>query len=513
MKLKNILFKGFAFGAVLLTTSCGTDYLDAEPSEFLSGDGVDKTTGEDNSRVQAYLTGAYYNVYCGGNYQVSHDDFGIPAIRLATDLMCDDVAYPRDANWFCYDYQMDNRASNYRRVGSTWNQLYNLIENVNAAIARLKTSDGSAPEDTDSKIMLGEAYSLRAYAYFWLINLFQQPLSEGADQLGVPLKTETVYRPERVPVGEIYKQILSDIDKGYKFLEGEGLSTKAAICEYSAAGIYAEILMFTGDYNNAAKYAEIASNGASLASESELLGGFNSLSMPEVLWGYDVNNETTMFYASFFSHMGSYQTGYGGKSGYRKMIASQLYDQIADNDVRKGWFGLNNDYAAVCGVNFSYETKNGYDNYVENKFLDVYVTSNGIEGMLTSDIIYMRSGTMCFVAAEAYYLANQPTEAKRMLEKVMATRIDGYTCDKSGQALYDEICLQKRIDTWGEGCRYLDAKRRNETIDRTLSTNHAADLAVMNALTYSARDYRMIYQIPLKELQNNDAIPSSQQNP
>lgn len=510
MKLKNILFKGMALGTALLTVSCGSDYLDTDQGEFIGEDGVKETMENDPTRVQAYIIGMYSNLYSGGDYRQSHDDIGLPGIFLATDLMCEDMAYPRDANWFCYDYQMDNRQANYRRPGSTWNQLYNVIDNANTVIGMLKTEDGSAPDNKLNKGMLGEAYAMRAYAYFWLVNIFQQPLSEGANQLGVPLKTEDEYRPERVPVGEVYTQIKSDIDKGYKLLKGEGLSDKNSISEFSAAGIYADVLMYTGEYAEAAKYAEIAASGTPLNTHDETLSGFNSIDMSEVLWGHSVNNETTMFYASFFSHIGSYQVGYGGKSGYRKLIASQLYDQIADNDVRKKWFGLNEEYAEIGGVDFSYEEDLGFTDFVETKFVDVSIFGGGT---LESDDIYMRSGTMCFVAAEAYYLANKPVEAKRMLEKVMATRIDGYTCDKSGQALYDEICLQKRIDTWGEGCRYLDAKRRNETIDRTLSTNHAADLAVMNALTYSARDYRMIYQIPLKELQNNDAIPSSQQNP
>ncbi|MCM1518733.1 MAG: RagB/SusD family nutrient uptake outer membrane protein [Pseudoflavonifractor sp.] len=511
MKIKNIIFKGFAIGAAVLTVSCGNDYLDADPSEFLSEEGVKETMEADPTLVQAYVTGAYYNIYCGGDYWTTHDDFGMPSIFLATDLMCEDMAYPRDANWFCYDYQMDNRASNYRRTGSMWNQLYNVIDNANTIITMLKPEGGGVPDNKQNKVMLGEAYAMRAYCYFWLVNLYQQPLSTGADLPGVPLKTETEYRPERVPIGEIYTQIKSDIDNGYTLLKGEGLSSKGAISEYSAAGIYADVLMFTGDYAKAAEYAEIASTGTPLNSEAEMLSGFNSVNMSEVLWGYSVNVETTGFYASFFSNLGSYQVGYGGKSGYRKMIASNLYDKIAANDVRKKWFGLNEEYAEIGGVDFSYEEQLGYTDYIQTKFVDVSTMGTG--GTLESDIIFMRSGTMCFVAAEAYYLANKPTEAKRMLEKVMSTRIPGYTCSKSGDALLEEICLQKRIDTWGEGVRYLDAKRRNDFIDRSLSTNQAADLAAMNAVSYSARDYRMIYQIPLKEIQNNDAISESDQNP
>ena len=65
---------------------------------------------------------------------------------------------------------------------------------------------------------------------------------------------------------------------------------------------------------------------------------------------------------------------------------------------------------------------------------------------------------------------------------------------------------------WAEGCRYLDAKRRNETINRAASVNYSPDLASMNAVTYSARDYRMIYQIPTVEMENNPDIPADDNN-
>ena len=94
----------------------------------------------------------------------------------------------------------------------------------------------------------------------------------------------------------------------------------------------------------------------------------------------------------------------------------------------------------------------------------------------------------------------------------MRTRNPEYAFGGTGQELYDEICLQKRIETWMEGSRCLDAKRRGETIDRSKSTNHAADLEHFNAITYSAHDYRMIYRIPQKELENNPSITAESDN-
>lgn len=511
MNIKNTFYKLSMISAAVLISSCGDDYLETSPTHVLEEEAVTETMQKDPSQVQAYVTGAYLNLYCGGDYWVSHDDFGLPAIKLATDLLCDDIAYNRDVHYFCYDYQLDNRMGNYRRTGSTWNQLYQVVDNANTIITMLKPAEGEAVADATAQTMLGEAYSLRAYAYFWLVNLWQHPYSAAKDKPGVPLKTDTEYIQKRVNVGEIYEQILADIDAGYNYLEGKGFhNSKIGLSEYAAAAIYANILLFVGDNTNAAKYAEIAAKSAPLNSEAEMLSGFNSLSMSEVIWGYNVNSETTGYYASFFSHVDSYMIGYGGNVGFRKLVASYLYDQIADEDIRKKWFGYNEEYN-LHNINYGYEENLGLTKYISNKFRDISMT-NPPESPFTSALIYFRSGEMYFVAAEANYLAGNEAKAREMLNSVMATRIPGYNCSLSGSALYDEICIQKRIETFEEGNRYLDVKRRGETIDRSKSVNHAVDLNNFDAVTYSAHDYRMIYHIPNSEMENNPEITEDDDN-
>lgn len=513
MKL-NRLYKYLLMGAITISmaTSCSEDFLETSPTSLLEESKVIGAMQADLEKVQAYVTGAYFNFYCGGDYWASHDDFGIPAIKASTDLWGEDVAYTLDQNWFCYDYQLDNRLGSYRRCSSTWNQLYSVIDYTNTIITMLKpTEEGDEPEEA-AAIMLGEAYSLRAYCYFWLINLWQHPYNVNPDALGVPLKLENdFYRPERVPVRDIYAQILEDIDLGYNYLEGKGFhNAKVGLSEYAAAAIYANILMFTGDYEDAAEYAKKAIEGGSLNSEADMLSGFNSLDMPEVIWGYNVNNETTGYYASFFSHFDSYTFGYAGMD-YNKMISSDLYDKIADNDIRKQWFGLNEDYN-LLGNSFEYEKNYGLEKYISNKYRDIYLTSGGSAGEFTSAIIYFRTAEMYYLAAEAYYLNEDETNAIAMLNEITSTRIPGYKCTLSGKALYNEICIQKRIEMWLEGCRALDMKRRGETINRTLSINHATDLEHFNALQYTGHDYRLIYHIPTKELENNSAITKEDDN-
>lgn len=508
MKMKNIIFKGLAVAAIALTVSCSEEYLETSPAGVIEEEAVNEVIASDPAEVQSYVTGMQLNLYCGGDYWTTHDDFGIPAMRLATDLWCEDVAFSINQQWFCYDYQLDNRLGNYRRTNTIWNQFYNVINNSNEIINILKPSEGETVNDEIVKRILGEAYAVRAYAYYHLINLWQHPYSVNPDAPGVPLKTEEVYLEHRVPVKDIYAQILSDIDLAYNYLKGLGYSDagKTAMSEYAAAGIYANALMFTGDYKNAAKYAEEAIKGGAFNSEADMLGGFNSLDMPEAIWGYNVTNETTGYYASFFSHVDPYTFGYAGL-GYGKLVSSDLLSKVDDNDVRKGWFGYKEEYN-LLGNGFAVESHYGWLPYVQNKFRDIYVVSAGNADPFTSAIIYTRIAEMYFVAAEAYYLDGNEGKAKEMLKTIMETRNPSYAFNGGGEELYEEICIQKRIEMFMEGCRAFDAKRRGEMIDRTKGVNHT----YMASEPYSARSYLFNFRIPEKELQNNNSISEADDN-
>lgn len=478
--------------ALLITTSCSDGFLDIDPTQNITEEQIQELLKKDPEKIQAYISGYYKNLFSPES-RASHDDFGLKAMELMSDLMGEDMAYGT-SSYFVYDYDWDNRGSAYRRTSQTWQQLYAVISGANTVIASLKPNEG---EEVSEKVeyMLGQSYTVRAYAYFWLINMFQQPYQWNKEKLGIPIYTEKESRLNRCSVSEVYTQILADIETGYNFLKGKGIKKKDELNEFAAAAIYANILSFATDRPNqwidVAKYSEIAIKGGTLMSEADLLSGLNDVNLSEVLWGADINAETNTFYASFMSHMDPYSPGYGGDLGNYKMIASDLYDKIDVNDVRKKWFGVN----LKPTDPFLKHAK-----YVQTKFVDVAIKGKG--DVFSSDYIYLRTGEMYFVAAEALYMAGNEEGARAKLREVMMTRNPQYNTSATGTALLDEIKLQKRIEMWGEGRRFLDMKRRAEALDRTKSINHRAT-TIMKA---EANDYRMIYQIPDKELNANSEI-------
>ena len=72
------IFGVLLLGAAMLT-ACSEDYLETKPTHVLDQESVNDVMQADPAQVQAYVTGALLNTYCGGDYWTSHDDFGIPA--------------------------------------------------------------------------------------------------------------------------------------------------------------------------------------------------------------------------------------------------------------------------------------------------------------------------------------------------------------------------------------------------------------------------------------------------
>ena len=202
----NKYIKTIAVLSVLtLTTSCN---LDPEITEYIPQGRHDELVADSdvvNNVAKAALSKTYAIFQ---EFYRSHDDFGLKAFHIATDLMCEDVAY-RNWNWFQFDYQLDNREANYRRTNSTWKQFYKIISNVNKHLETYFQKESSAPAYLASK---SEAQALRGIAFFHLVNFYQHTYKGHENDPGVPivLSTDTVKLP-RATVKEVYGQIIKDL--------------------------------------------------------------------------------------------------------------------------------------------------------------------------------------------------------------------------------------------------------------------------------------------------------------
>jgi len=124
------------------------------------------------------------------------------------------------------------------------------------------------------------------------------------------------------------------------------------------------------------------------------------------------------------------------------------------------------------------------------------------------DVPHMRAGEMYLIEAEARARNNQDALAQQALFTIMKNRDPNYVMStNTGQALIDEIMINRRIELWGEGFRFFDLKRLNLPLNRN-GANHQTALALIFDVAAGSNMWEWL--IPRYEL---DANPQSSQNP
>ncbi|PTS91729.1 RagB/SusD family nutrient uptake outer membrane protein, partial [Flavobacterium sp. HMWF030] len=120
------------------------------------------------------------------------------------------------------------------------------------------------------------------------------------------------------------------------------------------------------------------------------------------------------------------------------------------------------------------------------------------------DVPYMRAAEMYLIEAEAKARLGQADAADILFELEKARDPKYVLSTNTGQALVDEILLQRRIELWGEGFRFFDLKRTNSSLDRT-GANHDSSI-VGGVFVVPAGDKRWQWLIPVDEINANPLI-------
>lgn len=500
--------------------------LDTNPTDKTSGDAL----FSDVQKANVALNGIYRAMYVADEWSVSWADeqFGTTAYILAYNLMGEDmVQHEGGSGWFWFDYRYNVKADYTHKSGrpySVWFFYYTMISNANAIIAAEEGMEG-APSEISS--LIGQAYALRAYAYFNLVRFYQQTYKGNEDAPGVPVYTEpttnTSEGKTRGTVADVYTQIDADIEQAIALLDPEVAASRihpSHIDYYVAHGIKANVALEKNDWATAEAAANVAmSGGTSMLSLSQLNDGFafNDANANTVLWGLQIISEQIDGYASFFGHMDASTEFYAESS--RKCISTWLYNQMADTDVRKNmWWLAPIENDAELGPELSY-----------NQFK--FQFSEPLNAL--GDYILMRHEEMMLIKAEAMSMQGNYSGARTVLQELMAERDPNYDIsaltdansltvnDANGPTtpaggsvtLLDEIILQRRIELWGEVGRILDIKRLKTGFTRNFEeSNHPDKLLTRNTTAPEYPDFVM--SIPQSEFDgNNNMDETVDQNP
>ncbi len=473
--MKKITYNIILLLTVSLLFSCSKDFLDTEEDQYLTKERIEELKASSPEAVVTLVQGSLNGMYNNSiAYMEKHDDFGLKAFMLATDLAGIDMIQTKH-HWFGWDYNMDNRSATYRRTKNMWKFFYKQISSANIILADFYAKP---VESAILKQKKGEVLAWRGISYYYLVNLYQQTYKGHENAPGVPLLLNTTdENMPRAKVSEVYAQIIEDLT--YAVNATEYTDKKTDIDKAVAAAYLAKTYAAMEDWAKVAEYAKIAIAKQPLASPGLIESAKWDIGNSDWLWGFDVTGETTTLYASFYSHMDNTIGGYAGGLGITKAMYSNLYHTMGVNDVRRKLVG---------------------DNFVCNK----YVTP----GDFTGDYCFLRVEDPYLLLIEADVELNKLDEAKTLLADFMAVRDPDYDVAKlsSQDELRREVRIQRRLELWGEGTSFFDIKRWKIGIDRgEEGSNHRTKIKV------PAGDKKWVYQIPQSEIDANPNI--GEQNP
>ncbi|QKG80404.1 RagB/SusD family nutrient uptake outer membrane protein [Tenuifilum thalassicum] len=468
-----------------LMVSCSEDFLETSPSASISDDKVFTNL----EGAKAVIDGVTRDLR---EYHSYHDQFGVKAIDLASDLMGEDIVVGR-LHWFRYDYTIDNREATYRRPSYVWSLFYRSIRNLNEVLAHYDEVTNAT--DVQKKHIKAQALTLRAYSYFRLIQHFQQTYMGHQNDPGVPIYTEPKNEGNpRATVQQVYDLITADLDEAIT-LFGEANIERRDISEVDlsvAHGIRARVALVMNDWSAAASHANAARQGYALNTIEQFESGFDNAAQMVWMWGLPLNDEQSTIYASFFSHLDMTIGGYAGLGYSPKYLCHTLYSQMQPGDIRR-------DELLIPTVS------NSVNVYVNLKF------SSANDKEFAADYVMMRPEEMLLIEAEARARMGGPEEttAQNLLQELWNVRFyTPPTVTETGQALIDRILLERRIELWGEGFAFYDIMRLKKGLNRT---NHIFSAVPGNVIP--AEDPVFIYKIPQTEIDNNPAISEADQNP
>lgn len=486
-------------------SSCVNDWLDVAPSDGTDADAA-LTSSSD---LAAARTGMYAALKGNSNLvdYYGQQFFVYGDVHAGDDYQYNNLGGSNRASFY-YDMNYQTASEFTSSTSSSnvaWKSPYIVIGRANRIIA---AAEGGALSDAaEAKATIdqyaAEAKVLRALAHFDLVRIYGKPYTEdqGAS-LGVPLVTgvlESNAKPARSTVAEVYTQVVKDLTEA---ISSNALATETEpgyVSVWGAKAILSRVYLNMGDYANALSVAEdIIKNskksGAALWTRDQYFKAWDA-STPnesEFLFRLNVAGSTD---SNDLNGIGNLQQ----REGYKEMVATKKFvDMLTSDpeDVRNEMFLP----ATAAKEVATYGTNKVYLNKLRGQ-------GGNLRNVTIVPII--RLSEVYLTAAECAFRNNDKTKAVEYLNDLVKNR----TTTEASLATVDNITLERilierRKELIGEGQRYFDALRNNETITRYTSE---ADKGWHKTLSKEAqsfnRDYfKAIAAIPQAEINANPNI-------
>jgi len=501
--MKNMKFiYRLAFAAMLggsvMTTGCN---LDVEPRQSIDAEGAMSSP----EAVSAAVNSVYARLRGVSNY-------GRNLLALSDALADVGRTTSNSGRLIQENNNQPNAHFNH------WQNSYYAINEANLIIDGIQEGVVGASANQLST-WEGEARFLRALYYFDLAKAYTYiptAIYEAGlvDEGAIPMPLEGsitsdiafVRQSPRVTITEVYDQIYADLEQAIVLLAG---SNRTAVHASSGAaqGLLARVALYRGDYTKAVEKASeaLASGAGTVMSGMAYVDGWRSEFNPESMFevrfhiaaeSIGVNESLQSTYTTLLDLGGSKnrQGGWG--------------DFIPNNRVL-GFFGL-----APLHLGGSTTDNDNWDvTRNEDVRAHLYTTGNTVRGAgrqiesikfasksgfaYGDNVPVIRKSEMHLIRAEANYFLGNTGDAMAELNEFKGLR-GLESLDLSGEAIFEEILLERFKEFAFEGHRFFDLKRHGRTIDKR---SYLGANAVVNF-----DDFRILPPFPQREVDGNNNL-------
>ena len=541
-KIINKLFAGSLWAGMMLVSSCAGDYLDTAPTDSTGAtDAVGTTANAMKALNGIAKIMTTQHSYFGGGFAGENN------------IMIQYESYPSENynyNYYASGWSPIFNQEFHTRTNSiydayAWYYYYTIAGNANTILANIDNAEGT---EAERNFVKASALTFRAYAFEKLIHYYcwrWQDSNNGASQ-GIVLRLdESTDGQGYATLAETYTQIYKDLDEAIMLFEQSGMDRNASQVWMPninvAHAIYARAALTKQDYTKALTEAKLARQNYPLMSNAEYHAGFCNPTSEWIFGSFGSAQENNWYwsYGTQYACNGYYANAAGAANGAGS-IGRELINRIPNDDARKALFltedkfpGYNfNDGSAmdlgygILGMGDDAEKADAL--WEEAAAYCQKMAVSGLEAPYQAGYMYLggqlkfyvfdtpgvsylpfiRSSEMVLVEAEANYFLNDETAARASLVELNATsgRNPEYTCDKSGEALWNEIMDYRELELWGEGFEWSDYKRGNRDIVRhSFAEGGNAHISVAKTIPASGVN-KWTWDATLNETDYNDEL-------
>jgi hypothetical protein len=386
--------------------------------------------------------------------------------------------------------------------GVFWTPLYKSIYNANSIIEGVAASTSNLLKPAARKQITAEAKFIRAFNYFYLVNLFGDvPLVTGIDW-------KANAQVPRTPLADVYTQIINDLLDAQRDLPEDYAITggeRIRVNKYVATAMLARVYLYRNDWKN----AEAQASAVIANSQFDIDPNLDNVFLPsskESIWQLKP--------ASTNINIPSYEAkAFTPQMSWEKDVPEDLRPLYLDptffSDLAILFFPsyyMTDDLSAAFEIGD--KRLKAWTNFVETPNSPPYTGATvhfpskyARQGLsATQYLVVLRLAEQVLIRAEARAQQGNLSGADEDLNKIRMRAGLGIISSASKDNALAAIAHERRVEFFSEwGHRWFDLKRTGKALE------------VLGALPYKKIiATQLLYPIPLNELQS---APSLVQNP